>query len=125
MTDHHYTLPAEWEPQAGVQLTWPHEDTDWQPYLKEITQTFVEIAQAVAQREPLLIAARDTETVRQLLEDRLTEAEMLNVQLAITTTHGHATTPSSHLLRKGHPLASPTSVSMVGAISLLPAKITR
>lgn len=81
MTDHHYTLPAEWEPQAGVQLTWPHEDTDWQPYLKEITQTFVEIAQAVAQHELLLIAARDTEAVRLLLEERLTEAEMLNVHL--------------------------------------------
>ena len=55
MTDHHYTLPAEWEPQAGVQLTWPHEDTDWQPYLKEITQTFVEIAQAVAaQGKPMV-----------------------------------------------------------------------
>lgn len=81
MTDHHYTLPAEWEPQAGVQLTWPHEDTDWQPYLKEITQTFIEIAQAVAQRETLLIAARDTEAVRLLLKERLTEEEMANVHL--------------------------------------------
>ena len=22
-------LPAEWFPQSGIQLTWPHERTDW------------------------------------------------------------------------------------------------
>ena len=103
MTDHHYTLPAEWEPQAGVQLTWPHEDTDWQPYLKEITQTFVEIAQAVAQHEPLLIAARNTEAVRLLLEERLTEAEMLNVHLFACDNDdtGHVTTPSYTYSERG------------------------
>ena len=31
-----YFLPAEWYEQSGVQLTWPHEDTDWRPYLYEI-----------------------------------------------------------------------------------------
>ena len=27
-------LPAEWEPQSGVQLTWPHAGTDWAPLLE-------------------------------------------------------------------------------------------
>ena len=26
-------FPAEWVPQSAVQLTWPHEDTDWAPIL--------------------------------------------------------------------------------------------
>jgi agmatine/peptidylarginine deiminase len=26
-------LPAEWEPQDGVMLTWPHAGTDWAPML--------------------------------------------------------------------------------------------
>ena len=26
-----WRMPAEWEPQAFVQLTWPHAGTDWQP----------------------------------------------------------------------------------------------
>jgi len=38
-----YRLPAEWEPQSGVQLTWPHPGTDWAPMLHEITATYEEI----------------------------------------------------------------------------------
>ena len=35
-----YRLPAEWEPQDFVLLTWPNETTDWAPYLEEIRQTY-------------------------------------------------------------------------------------
>ena len=31
-------LPAEWALQSGVQLTWPHADTDWQPALIPVTR---------------------------------------------------------------------------------------
>ena len=31
-------LPAEWHPQSGVQLTWPHARTDWAPMLAEVTE---------------------------------------------------------------------------------------
>ena len=50
-----WRLPAEWEPQWGVQLTWPHAQTDWAPMLDEITATYHEIAREIAQREELLI----------------------------------------------------------------------
>ena len=72
MTNSKYTLPAEWHNQACVQLTWPHEDTDWQPYLDDIVETFVQIAKAVAHYEPLVIAARDPEAVREELAESLT-----------------------------------------------------
>ena len=62
-------LPAEWEPQWGVQLTWPHEDTDWKPYLKEITATYLEMARAITQYEMLLVVAPDISLVRQQLTD--------------------------------------------------------
>ena len=39
-----YRLPAEWEPQSGVQLTWPHAGTDWAPMLDEIVKTYEEMA---------------------------------------------------------------------------------
>ena len=52
-----WRLPAEWEPQWGVQLTWPHAKTDWAPILDEITATYHEIAREIAQRENLLIVA--------------------------------------------------------------------
>ena len=54
-----YRLPAEWEPQQGVMLTWPHKYTDWVPYLNDITRTMVEITQAIAQREEVMIVVPD------------------------------------------------------------------
>ena len=30
-------LPAEWFPQSGVQVTWPHDGTDWRDMLEEVT----------------------------------------------------------------------------------------
>ena len=48
-------MPAEWEPQSMVQLTWPHKDTDWAPMLSEITETYVTMAREITKREPLLI----------------------------------------------------------------------
>ena len=50
-----WRLPAEWEPQWGVQLTWPHAGTDWAPILDEITETYREMAREIAKRERLLI----------------------------------------------------------------------
>ena len=50
-----YRLPAEWEPQSGVQLTWPHEDTDWAYMLSDILHTYEEIAHEISKREPLLV----------------------------------------------------------------------
>ncbi len=52
-----YRLPAEWEPQSGVMLTWPHIGTDWAPMLDEIVKTYQEMAREISQRERLLIVA--------------------------------------------------------------------
>ena len=52
-----WRLPAEWEPQSMVQLTWPHAKTDWAPMLDEITKTYEEMASAISSREGLLIVA--------------------------------------------------------------------
>ena len=38
-----------------VQLTWPHEGTDWAPILDEITAVYEEMAREIRKREPLLI----------------------------------------------------------------------
>lgn len=50
-----WRLPAEWEPQSKVQLTWPHEKTDWAPMLNEITETYEEMAAAIRKYEKLLV----------------------------------------------------------------------
>ncbi len=50
-------MPAEWEPQSAVQLTWPHAHTDWAPILPEITAVYEEMAREISKREGLLIVA--------------------------------------------------------------------
>ena len=76
-----YILPAEWHRQTCVQLTWPHEDTDWRPYLDDITDTFIQIAKAVAHYESLVVAAKYPERVREQLEGSLTDEEMGRVSI--------------------------------------------
>lgn len=50
-----YRLPAEWEPQSGVMLTWPHANTDWAPMLSEVRKTYDEMSYEIRQREALLL----------------------------------------------------------------------
>ena len=57
--EHNVILPAEWYPQSAVQLTWPHENTDWAPILDEVIPCFVAIAKEVIKREKLLIVCPD------------------------------------------------------------------
>ena len=56
-------LPAEWEPQSAIQLTWPHGQTDWASCLDDITKTFVELATVIARFEPVLIVMPDEEHI--------------------------------------------------------------
>ena len=56
-------LPAEWEPQAGVIVAWPHEGTDWAPRLPRIEQAYVALVGAIARFEPVLLCVAGS-TVR-------------------------------------------------------------
>lgn len=48
-------MPAEWEPQSAVQLTMPHEHTDWAPILPEILAVYEEMKREISKHEPLII----------------------------------------------------------------------
>ena len=48
-------MQAEWERQSAVQLTWPHEHTDWAPILPEITAVYEQMAQEIRKRETLIV----------------------------------------------------------------------
>lgn len=74
-------LPAEWERQRALQLTWPHKDTDWNYCLDEINNTYVEMADAITRYEPLIIVAPDTKEVERMLCGRLSEEQMKRVTL--------------------------------------------
>lgn len=60
-------LPAEWEPQGGVQLTWPHPETAWYA-LEDVLGCYTEVAAAVQRHEPLMIVTRDITECRSDLE---------------------------------------------------------
>ena len=51
-------LPADWERQDGVQLTWPHCDTEWYE-LEKVLGCYVDIAYQILRFEKLIIATRD------------------------------------------------------------------
>lgn len=59
MSEWPHRLPAEWEPQAAVMLTWPHADSDWRPHLAAVEPVFVRIAAEVARREDVVIGCCD------------------------------------------------------------------
>lgn len=62
-----YMLPAEWEEQSMVQLTWPHEETDWAEMLEEVYACFIEIAREVTKREYLLVVTPHSVCVEEQL----------------------------------------------------------
>lgn len=78
-------LPAEWEPQSGIQLTWPHADTAWYQ-LDKVLECYTRIAAAILRYEPLLIACRDAEECRGDLR-RIGTALNLSLDLSAIRFH--------------------------------------
>ncbi len=79
-TNHGRTmLPAEWEPQGAVMMTWPHAATDWLPYLDEITGTYLQMAEAIARHEKLIVVSPDKKDTEAKLRARLGEELVANI----------------------------------------------
>ena len=73
-------MPAEWEPQSFVQLTWPHAGTDWAEMLDEVWDCFDTIAREIVKRQNLLVVCAEEEAIRERLkdlpQDRITYAQI-------------------------------------------------
>lgn len=61
-------LPAEWEPQDAILLAWPHEQTDWQPTLDQVTQVYIELIRKIVRFEKVIIIAPEPNIVRDTLK---------------------------------------------------------
>nr|WP_320012394.1 agmatine deiminase family protein [uncultured Desulfobulbus sp.] len=80
-------LPAEWEPQDGILLSWPHRDTDWAPYLQHVWQVFLEITQTISRFEQVVIVTPDPHLVQdQLCQAGIQPAPITLVQVATNDT---------------------------------------
>lgn len=65
-------LPAEWESQSALMLTWPHAIDYWGPHLTGVDAVFAAIAKATVQHQAVIIACNDPEHrqhVQSLLAD--------------------------------------------------------
>lgn len=49
-------LPAEWEDQDGVLVSWPHENSDWQPDIETVAPVFAEIIANISRFERVAVA---------------------------------------------------------------------
>lgn len=78
-------LPAEWEPQSAVQLTFPHKETDWAPVLETVLPCFVEIATTIAKFQHVLLVCDNTESTRALF-DEVTAAQITFVEIPSNDT---------------------------------------
>lgn len=82
-----YFLPAEWYPQSAIQLTWPHNDTDWHYMLDEITRCYVEIAQAILRYQKLIVVCKEANLVKGALgEEFAASANLTLVELPSNDT---------------------------------------
>lgn len=63
-------LPAEWEPQDGILLAWPHAETDWNDQLPEVWSTYTELIRQICRFENVLLVAPDVAEA----QDQLAEA---------------------------------------------------
>jgi agmatine deiminase len=65
-------MPAEWEPQEAIWLTWPHNELTWPGgMLEEVEQAYVQIIRALHTGQKVKLLVRDSESetrVRRALE---------------------------------------------------------
>jgi len=59
-------IPAEWEKQQCILMSFPHEETDWALDLKASLSPFIRIAQAIAYAEAVYIICKDKSTIASL-----------------------------------------------------------
>jgi agmatine deiminase len=59
-------MPAEWEKQRAVLLSFPHENSDWSDHLNSALSVFVRIAQAIAYKESVYIVCDNAQKIKDL-----------------------------------------------------------
>lgn len=57
-------LIAEFEKQSFTQIIFPHEQTDWAPYLDEVQATFINIINAITKYQKCLVISYDVAAVK-------------------------------------------------------------
>lgn len=72
-------LPAEFEQQEFIQLTWPHRATDWAEIYDEVIECYCAMAREISLRQKLLIVSMHPDETREQLRGHGIETG--NIQL--------------------------------------------
>lgn len=72
-------FPAEWHEQSAVQLTWPHEGTDWVDLLDEVVPVFKQITREILKRQHLIVVCNNKQDVLEQLKPSETEQARLHL----------------------------------------------
>ena len=82
-----YRMPAEWEPQEAIWLSWPHNELTWPgAMLAEVERTYLEIIHALHTGQKIKLLVKDHESearIRGLLERKGVElSQVILLQIA-------------------------------------------
>lgn len=90
-TTPHTLLPAEWQRQSGIILTWPHQETDWAEMLDEVESCYIALVKAITAFEPVLIISPETELLRTKLAAHISleQVQFFNCPSNDTWTRDH------------------------------------
>jgi agmatine/peptidylarginine deiminase len=81
------SFAAEWDPQDGVIIAWPHAGTDWAYMLDEVTACYVEMVRAIlSDDERLVIVASDAADVRESIGEDVDWNRITIVELPTNDT---------------------------------------
>ncbi len=61
-------FPAEWEHDCAILVAWPHEQTDWEYMLEDVTKCYVEMIDAFTAWHDVIVVAPSTAEARRRLD---------------------------------------------------------
>ncbi len=70
-------LPAEWEPQDAIQITFPSRQSDWIDYWEDVVPCYLNIIKVISSYQPLIIVCDDETELRYYL----TEVDLSNIHI--------------------------------------------
>ena len=81
-----YQLPAEWDKQSAVLLSWPHPETDWATTLERVEQCYRDITLAICRFQQVVIVCHNDNLKTRVLSlfSAQPNAERIHYQVAPT-----------------------------------------
>lgn len=78
------SLPAEWAPQSGVMITWPHQETIWAETLDAIDAVMTQVIGEIVKQERVVISCFDAthaDHIRSLLKNADIDLQLVGIYI--------------------------------------------